>query len=151
MIIVSATLCAFARNLSYSPGSRSCAKAQRSQRLRSVAETMIRDELGDGHRDTWPRRCGRQGEQAPTAISIAKLPYTTANPHRRDPRANTAEASGPRAAGPELILQIGVSWYASNVAFSPDGRLLASMDFMAGSIKLWEVSTPESRATFSLL
>jgi WD40 repeat protein len=56
-----------------------------------------------------------------------------------------------RRGGPELILQIGVSWSASNVAFSPDGRLLASMDFMAGSIKLWEVSTPESRATFSLL
>jgi len=41
------------------------------------------------------------------------------------------------AARPELILQIGVSWSAFNVAFSPDGRLLASMDFMAGSIKLW--------------
>ncbi|HEY9435757.1 MAG TPA: hypothetical protein VI260_30225 [Blastocatellia bacterium] len=48
-------------------------------------------------------------------------------------------------------MQIGVSWSASNVTFSPDGRLLASMDFMAGSIKLWEVSTPENRATFSLL
>ncbi len=94
---------------------------------------------------------GAKGELAPTAISIAKLPSTAANPHRRNPRANTVEASGPRAARPELVLQTGVSWSASNVAFSPGGRLLASMDFMAGSIKLWEISTPESRAPFSLL
>jgi hypothetical protein len=84
---------------------------------------------------------GAKGELAPTAISIAKLPSAAANPHRRDPRAKTAEASGPRAARPELVLQTGVSWSASKVAFSPDGRLLASRDFMAGSIKLWEVST----------
>src|SRR5262245_1728788 len=57
------------------------------------------------------------------------------------PKANTIEPSGPRAARPELVLQPGVSRPAFNVAFSPDGRLLASMDFMTGSIKLWEVST----------
>src|SRR5262245_33132351 len=41
----------------------------------------------------------------------------------------------------ELVLQTSVSRPAFNLAFSPDGRLLASMDFIAGSIKLWEVST----------
>jgi WD40 repeat protein/uncharacterized caspase-like protein len=47
--------------------------------------------------------------------------------------------SGPRAARPELVLQTGVTTPAYNAVFSPDGQLLASMDFMAGSIKLWEV------------
>jgi WD40 repeat protein/uncharacterized caspase-like protein len=53
----------------------------------------------------------------------------------------TARPSGPRAARPELVLQTGVTSPALNVAFSPDGRLLASMDLAAGAIKLWEVST----------
>src|SRR5262245_41083681 len=65
-------------------------------------------------------------------------------------KANTAESSGPRAARPELALQTGVSRPAFNVAFSPDGRLLASMDFMAGSIKLWEVSTGRELFTINL-
>src|SRR5262245_32110802 len=56
-------------------------------------------------------------------------------------KAKTARPSGPRAARPELDLQTGVTSPAFNVAFSPDGRLLASMDFAAGSIKLWEVLT----------
>jgi hypothetical protein len=38
--------------------------------LRSVAEAMIRDELGDCHSVTWRRHSGRQGELAPTAILI---------------------------------------------------------------------------------
>jgi len=62
-------------------------------------------------------------------------------PVEETPKADTAEPSGPRGARPELVLQPGVSRPAFNVAFSPDGRLLASMDFMASSIKLWEVST----------
>src|SRR5262249_10707875 len=49
--------------------------------------------------------------------------------------------SGPRDARPELVLQTGVTAPAYNAIFSPDGRLLASMDIMAGSIKLWEVAS----------
>ena len=56
-------------------------------------------------------------------------------------KTNTAKPSGPRAARPELVLQTGVTAPAFNAVFSPDGRLLASMDFMAGSIKLWEVAS----------
>jgi WD40 repeat protein/uncharacterized caspase-like protein len=55
--------------------------------------------------------------------------------------ANKQAASGPRGARPELVLQTGVTAPAFKAVFSPDGRLLASMDFMAGSIKLWEVAT----------
>jgi WD40 repeat protein len=49
--------------------------------------------------------------------------------------------SGPRAARPELVLQTGVTTPAYNAIFSSDGQLLASMDIMAGSIKLWEVAS----------
>jgi WD40 repeat protein len=84
---------------------------------------------------------------APSALSYAQQPRRRPRaPQRRiiteeTPKANTAEPSGQRGALPELVLQTGVSRFASSVGFSPDGRLLASMDFMAGSIKLWEVST----------
>src|SRR5262245_46914585 len=60
---------------------------------------------------------------------------------QEDPKANAPKPSGPRSTRPELVLQTGVAQPAFHVAFSPDGRLLASMDFLAGSIKLWEVST----------
>jgi WD40 repeat protein/uncharacterized caspase-like protein len=77
------------------------------------------------------------------ALGYAQRPPTPQQriPVEETPKANAAEPSGPRGARPELVLQTGVSRAAFNVAFSPDGRLLASMDFMAGSIKLWEVST----------
>ena len=55
--------------------------------------------------------------------------------------ADKTATSGPRAARPELVLQTGVTAPAYNAIFSPDGQLLASMDFMAGSIKLWEVAS----------
>src|SRR5262245_45552497 len=60
---------------------------------------------------------------------------------QEDQKASAAKSSGPRDARPELVLQTGVTAPAYNAIFSPDGRLLASMDFMAGSIKLWEVAS----------
>src|SRR4029434_9357431 len=60
---------------------------------------------------------------------------------QEDQKASAAKPSGPREARPELVLQTGVTAPAYNAIFSPDVRLLASMDFMAGSIKLWEVAT----------
>jgi WD40 repeat protein/uncharacterized caspase-like protein len=62
---------------------------------------------------------------------------------QEDTKANADKPapSGPRDARPELVLQTGVTAPAYNAIFSPDGQLLASMDFMAGSIKLWEVSS----------
>src|SRR5262245_25735764 len=56
-------------------------------------------------------------------------------------KTNTAKPSGPRAARPELVLQTGVTTPAYNAVFSPDGRLLALMDWMAVSIKLWEIES----------
>ncbi len=79
-------------------------------------------------------------------LGYAQQPQRPQTPQQRilvegDQKTNTARPSGPRAARPELVLQTGVTAPAFNAIFSPDGRLLASMDGAAGSIKLWEVST----------
>ena len=42
---------------------------------------------------------------------------------------------------PEIVLQAGISVPQTMIAFSPDGRLLASMGMMGNSVKVWEVST----------
>src|SRR5215510_9444389 len=60
---------------------------------------------------------------------------------QEDQKASAAKPSGPREARPELVLQTGVTAPAYNAIFSPDGRLLASMDFTAGPIKLWDIAT----------
>ncbi|MCI0697367.1 hypothetical protein L0337_35845, partial [candidate division KSB1 bacterium] len=67
-----------------------------------------------------------------------------------DQKTNAAKPSGPRAARPELVLQTGVTAPAYNAVFSPDGRLLASMDFMAGSIKLWEIASGRELCAINL-
>src|SRR5262249_51762839 len=67
-----------------------------------------------------------------------------------DQKTNTPKQSGPRASRPELVLQTGVTAPAFNAIFSPDGRLLASMDFMAGSIKLWEIASGRGLCAINL-
>lgn len=67
-----------------------------------------------------------------------------------DLKTNTPKPSGPRSARPELVLQTGVTAPAFNAAFSPDGRLLASMDFMGGAIKLWEVASGRELCAINL-
>ena len=47
---------------------------------------------------------------------------------------------------PELILQMGHDVYVANVAFSPNGELLASSDTSA--VKLWHVATGRQLRTF---
>ena len=53
----------------------------------------------------------------------------------------TAQQS--REAKPELVLQTGYNnfWGATRLAFSPDGRLLATATFRSNTIKLWETAT----------
>ena len=54
----------------------------------------------------------------------------------------TTEESKARAARPELVLQIGYPTYgATQMVFSPDGRLLATTTINSSQVKLWEVST----------
>src|SRR5262249_15926285 len=79
-------------------------------------------------------------------LGYAQQPQQPQTPQQRilleeDQKTNTAKQSGPRTARPELVLQTGVTAPAFNALFSPDGRLLASMDWMAVSIKLWEVES----------
>jgi WD40 repeat protein len=78
----------------------------------------------------------------------AQQPQPPQTPQRRilvegESRTNTDKPapSGPRAARPELVLQTGVTRPAYNAVFSPDERLLATIDRAAGSIKLWEIAT----------
>src|SRR5262245_13671281 len=76
----------------------------------------------------------------------ARQPQQAQTPQPRiltqeDQKASAAKPSGPRDARPELVLQTGVTAPAYNAIFSPDGRLLASMDFTASSIKLWDTAT----------
>ncbi|HEY6121925.1 MAG TPA: caspase family protein [Pyrinomonadaceae bacterium] len=42
---------------------------------------------------------------------------------------------------PEIVLQAGITSPQTQISFSPDGRLLASMGMFGNSIKLWEIST----------
>src|SRR6266542_4873396 len=45
------------------------------------------------------------------------------------------------AAKPEIVLQAGISVPQTQISFSPDGRLLASMGMNGNAIKLWEVAS----------
>jgi WD40 repeat protein/uncharacterized caspase-like protein len=65
-------------------------------------------------------------------------------------KTGAVKPQGPRAARPDLVLQTGVTTPAFNATFSPDGRLLASMDLMAGSIKLWEVASGRELCAINL-
>ncbi|HKQ73143.1 MAG TPA: caspase family protein [Blastocatellia bacterium] len=88
-------------------------------------------------------------------FGYAQQPQQPQTPQSRilleeDKKTDTAKQSGPRAARPELVLQTGVTTPAYNAVFSPDGRLLASMDWMAGSIKLWEIASGRELCAINL-
>jgi WD40 repeat protein len=53
----------------------------------------------------------------------------------------TADPSKSGANKPEIVLQAGITVPQTQIAFSPNGRLLASMGIFGNSIKLWEVSS----------
>lgn len=52
-----------------------------------------------------------------------------------------ATPRGPLGARPELVLQTGISKPQVHLAFSRDGRMLASLGISGASIKLWDVAT----------
>ena len=51
------------------------------------------------------------------------------------------QAAGQTASKPEVVLQAGITAPQTQIAFSPDGRLLASMGIGGNAIKLWEVAS----------
>ena len=80
---------------------------------------------------------------------------TGQDPAKKDHRGVGIEAASPsptpgqaaggsrQAAGqkPEIVLQAGITSPQTQIAFSPDGRLLASMGIGGNAIKLWEVAS----------
>ena len=90
-------------------------------------------------------------------LGFAQQPQPSQRPQQRiltqeDQKTNADKQapSGPRVARPELVLQTGVTRPAYNAIFSPDGRLLASIDRAAGSIKLWEVASGRELCAINL-
>lgn len=59
------------------------------------------------------------------------------------PNAQNASPNQTKPGGgkPEILLQAGVTSPQSQISFSPDGRLLASMGMVGNAIKLWEVAS----------
>jgi WD40 repeat protein/uncharacterized caspase-like protein len=70
-----------------------------------------------------------------------------ANPDRQTAATNQAN---PTARRPALVLQTGITSPAGNIAFSPDGRLLATMSVYGGAIRLWELATGRELRTLNL-
>jgi WD40 repeat protein len=66
---------------------------------------------------------------------------------RSEQNKQTQKPGGPR---PELVLQTGVTVPATIIEYSPDGRLIASMSFQGGVIKLWETATGRELCNLNL-
>lgn len=82
--------------------------------------------------------------------TFGQLPSATPTPDSRGigvesaGSTDTAQAQKQsREAKPELVLQTGYNNFfgATRIAFSPDGRLLATSTFRSSTIKLWETAT----------
>lgn len=54
---------------------------------------------------------------------------------------NQSSATQRRQAKPEIVLQAGITSPQTQIRFSPDGRLLASMGMSGSTIKLWEIGS----------
>jgi WD40 repeat protein len=53
----------------------------------------------------------------------------------------TPDQAQPAPSKPEIVLQAGITSPQTQIGFSPDGRLLASMGMNGNAIKLWEVAS----------
>lgn len=60
---------------------------------------------------------------------------------RPNPANATPNQTNSAASKPEIVLQAGITSPQTQISFSPDGRLLASMGLDGNAIKLWEVAS----------
>jgi WD40 repeat protein len=60
---------------------------------------------------------------------------------RPDAPKATPDQATPGADKPQIVLQAGITSPQTQISFSPDGRLLASMGMNGNAIKLWEVAS----------
>ncbi|MEK6408133.1 MAG: caspase family protein [Acidobacteriota bacterium] len=60
---------------------------------------------------------------------------------RPNPANATPNQTKSGAGKPEIVLQAGITSPQTQLSFSPDGRLLASMGMIGNAIKLWEVAS----------
>lgn len=63
---------------------------------------------------------------------------------------SAAFAQGSASVKPEIVVQTGHTFPVAHIAFSKDGRLLASSAFSETSIKLWELDSGRQLRTFLL-
>src|SRR5262249_46207908 len=104
-------------------------------------------------RKIFPLRNARLVQNTLLVLSLLTLPAFAQNPtpsptDKRDiglqPNQQTtsqADQTKGKEAKPELVLQTGYNNFygATRLAFSPDGRLLATATFHTNTIKLWEI------------
>jgi hypothetical protein len=75
------------------------------------------------------------------AAATPPAPPQTSTPQTSTPSTPAAAPRGATQARPELVLQAGTNEPQANLAFSPDGRLLATRSIFSSEIKIWEVAT----------
>lgn len=76
----------------------------------------------------------------PTQKDQRGVGVQAASPSPTPDQARTTQAKS-GAMKPEIVLQAGITAPQSQISFSPDGRLLASMGMSGNAIKLWEVAS----------
>ena len=74
-------------------------------------------------------------------IIFLTLPQCVATLRAGSANAAAAAQAKPAASKPEIVLQAGITLPQTQIDFSPDGRLLASMGLDGNAIKLWETAS----------
>jgi len=83
----------------------------------------------------------QQAQQEPAKKDDRGLGVQAASPTPTPGQATAATQQTAGQSKPQIVLQAGITAPQTQISFSPDGRLLASMGLGGNAIKLWEVAT----------